>query len=61
LSPATGKHGWSKVLGRKVKIDGDVAAIRYIYDRLDGRPKESIELTDSAVDNRLKEIMSYGE
>jgi hypothetical protein len=38
---------------------GDVAAIKYIMDRVDGRPKESIELTDGAVDTRLKEIMSH--
>jgi hypothetical protein len=37
---------------------GDVAAIKYIMDRVDGRPKESIELTDGAVDTRLKEIMN---
>jgi ribosomal protein L17 len=39
---------------------GDLAALKYIFDRIDGRPKESIELTDGAIDTRLKEIMSHG-
>jgi len=38
---------------------GDLSALKYLFDRIDGRPKESIELTDGAVDTRLKEIMSY--
>ena len=36
---------------------GDLLALRYLFDRLDGRPKESFELTNSAVDQKLKEIM----
>jgi len=54
------RYALAEKLISKAVDDGDVAAIRYIYDRLDGRPKESIELTDSAVDNRLKEIMNNG-
>jgi predicted mannosyl-3-phosphoglycerate phosphatase (HAD superfamily) len=37
---------------------GDLSAIKYMFDRLDGRPKESIELTDGAIDQRLREIMN---
>jgi ribosomal protein L17 len=40
---------------------GDLAALRYVFDRIDGRPKESIELTDGAIDTRLREIMSYDQ
>lgn len=40
---------------------GDLSALKYLFDRIDGRPKESIELTDGAVDTRLREIMSYDE
>jgi len=29
----------------KAVYDGDVAAIKYIYDRLDGKPKEAIEVS----------------
>jgi len=29
----------------KLALAGDVAAIKYIYDRLDGRPKETHEIT----------------
>ncbi|MDR0474926.1 MAG: DUF5681 domain-containing protein [Treponema sp.] len=39
---------------------GDLSAIKYMFDRLDGRPIESIELTDGAIDQRLKEIMNNG-
>jgi len=38
---------------------GDLAALKYVFDRIDGRPKESIELTDGAIDTRLREIMGY--
>jgi len=40
---------------------GDLAALKYLFDRIDGRPKESIELTDGAVDTRLREIMSHDQ
>ena len=40
---------------------GDLAALRYVFDRIDGRPKESIELTDGAIDTRLREIMSHDQ
>jgi hypothetical protein len=36
----------------------NITAIKYIMDRVDGRPTESIELTDGAVDQRLREIMN---
>jgi ribosomal protein L17 len=39
---------------------GDLSALKYLFDRIDGRPKESIELTDSAIDTRLREIMTHG-
>jgi len=40
---------------------GDLSALKYLFDRIDGRPKESIELTDGAIDTRLREIMSHDE
>jgi len=40
---------------------GDLAALKYVFDRIDGRPKESIELTDGAIDTRLREIMSHDQ
>jgi len=40
--------------------DKNMAAIRYIYDRVDGKPKETVEITDQAVDTRLREIMKNG-
>jgi hypothetical protein len=38
--------------------DRNIAAIRYIFDRLDGRPTETVELGDGAIDQRLREIMN---
>ena len=38
--------------------DKNIHAVRYIMDRVDGRPTESIELIDGAVDAKLKEIMN---
>ena len=54
------RHILAEKLISKAVDDGDVAAIKYIYDRLDGRPKESIELTDSATDAKLREILNNG-
>jgi hypothetical protein len=34
-----------------------IAATKYIFDRIDGRPKETMELQDGAIDTRLKEIL----
>jgi hypothetical protein len=36
----------------------NITAIKYVMDRVDGRPTESIELTDGAIDQRLREIMN---
>ncbi|MCL2411860.1 MAG: DUF5681 domain-containing protein [Treponema sp.] len=36
----------------------NITAIKYVMDRVDGRPTESIELTDGAIDAKLKEIMN---
>jgi hypothetical protein len=36
----------------------NIAAIKYIMDRIDGKPTESIEMTDGAIDQRLMEIMN---
>jgi len=35
----------------------NIAAIKYVYDRIDGRPNASIELTDGAIEAKLREIM----
>jgi len=39
---------------------GDLSALKYLIDRCDGRPKESLELTDGAIDQKLREIMNGG-
>lgn len=30
----------------QLALQGDMSAIKYIYDRLDGRPKETVEVND---------------
>jgi hypothetical protein len=37
---------------------GDIAALKYIFDRTDGRPKESVELSGGAIDAKLREILN---
>ena len=37
---------------------GDLSALKYLFDRLDGRPTETVEMTDGAIDQRLREIMN---
>jgi hypothetical protein len=37
----------------KVAYTGDVAALKAVYDRIDGRPRESIEV-DTHIDNAAK-------
>ena len=39
---------------------GDIVALKYLMDRCDGKPKESIELTNGTVDIKLREIMGNG-
>jgi len=38
--------------------DKNITAIRYIYDRIDGKPKETVELENSSVNIKLLEIMN---
>ena len=39
------RHVLAEKLISKAIEDGDVVAMKYIFDRLDGRPKESVELS----------------
>ena len=41
----------------KLAEAGDLVAIRYLMDRVDGRPRATVELADSAIDIKLKEIL----
>jgi len=40
---------------------GDIAAVKYIFDRLDGRPIEAIKIDPNGIDGKLLEILSYGK
>jgi hypothetical protein len=35
-----------------------VAAMRYIFDRLDGKPKETVELENTVIETKLVEIFN---
>ena len=37
---------------------GDFYALKYVFDRTDGRPKESVELSGGAIDAKLREILN---
>jgi hypothetical protein len=44
------RHMLAQRLIDKAVDEGDVPAIKYIFDRLDGRPKETIEMTEKRDD-----------
>ena len=37
---------------------GDFNALKYIFDRTDGRPPETITLNSGAIETRLREILN---
>jgi hypothetical protein len=39
---------------------GDITAIRYIMDRVDGRPKETVNLENTAIETKLMEVFNNG-
>jgi len=41
--------------------NGDIAAIRYVVDRIDGKPREIVEIQNNDIDLRLKEIARNGQ
>ena len=44
------RHALARKLIDKAVNDGDVAAMKYIFDRLDGKPKETIEMSEERGD-----------
>jgi len=44
------RHMLAEKLISKAIDDGDVAAIKYVFDRLDGKPKELVELSEKQND-----------
>jgi hypothetical protein len=41
-------------------LEGDLAAIRYVMDRVDGRPKETVALESTAIETKLLEVFNNG-
>ena len=42
----------------ELALKGDMAALRYIFDRCDGKPRESLELSNIVLESKLKEIVN---
>jgi hypothetical protein len=40
---------------------GDLPALRCIFDRLDGKPRETVELKNSTLEIKLMEILNDGK
>jgi hypothetical protein len=60
---SNGKRNYDAMADTLVKLaieDKNITAIKYIMDRVDGRPKETIVMTDGAIDVKLKEILNGG-
>ena len=62
-TPREKKSRKEKIIEKLITLAeaGDLSALKYLFDRIDGKPTESIELTDGAVDQRLREIMNGGK
>jgi hypothetical protein len=51
------------IAGKLIELaeGGDITAIKYIMDRVDGRPRETVELKNSSIDVKLMEILNDGK
>jgi hypothetical protein len=47
-----------KLIG--LALEGDMTAIRYVMDRVDGRPKETVSLEGMAIEAKLLEVFNNG-
>jgi hypothetical protein len=47
-----------KLIG--LALEGDMTAIRYVMDRVDGRPKETVVLDNTAIETKLLEVFNNG-
>ena len=41
----TRREALARLLWEKALVDGDMPAMKYIYDRIDGSPRQAMELT----------------
>jgi hypothetical protein len=41
-------------------LEGDMTAIRYVMDRTDGRPKETVALESAAIESKILEVFNHG-
>jgi hypothetical protein len=55
-----GYKALAEVLIKMAIEEKNLMAIRYIFDRIDGRPKETVELESGALEIKLSEIMNNG-
>jgi hypothetical protein len=56
---ATGKTGKAELARTLVDLalDGDATAIRYVFDRTDGRPKETVAVENDILSAKLLEVL----
>jgi hypothetical protein len=45
-----------KLIG--LALEGDMTAIRYVMDRVDGKPKETLSLENTAIETKLLELLN---
>ena len=59
---ATGKLQREAVAEKLIglALEGDMTAIRYVMDRVDGRPKETVSLESTAIETKLLEVFNHG-
>jgi hypothetical protein len=56
----TGKEELARVLVELAISDRDIAALKYVYDRLDGRPTETVALEDGVLETKILEVFNNG-
>ena len=55
-----GKISRKQAIARKLwamAMEGDVTALKYLYDRVDGRPKETITTAITQINNPIHEML----
>jgi hypothetical protein len=58
----TGKTGKAELAKTLVDLamGGDIAALKYVYDRIDGKPRETVVLENAALEIKLLEVLDHG-
>jgi hypothetical protein len=57
LDGKTGKAALADALIALAIDEKDIAAIKYVYDRVDGRPRESVTFGNTDIETKLLEVL----